>query len=119
MLKPSIFQRKDPNTQLIWTVSALLTRIKKLWLLTAQCPLKKTQWQGWMLTFLGAKCFSNIACRVEKENPFKNKMTVPDMVKTLYRDNEEERTISDPHELFTEHDKVLCFSNHNQLQNIY
>ena len=70
-----------------------------------------------MLAYLGAKCVSHIACYIEKEKPVKNKTTIPDMVKRLYRDNEEERTISDLHELFTEHDRVLCFNNHKELQN--
>ena len=36
------------------------------------------------------------------------------MVKILYRDNEEIHTINDLHELFTEHQNVLCFNNFNE-----
>ena len=73
--------------------------------------MKQSQWHGWILSCLSTKCSKHIICRTEKEHPFKNVNKIDDIARRMYSDNDEERSLSDISELFTDHKSVVFISN--------
>ena len=88
------------DTKLLWILSALLTRVKKLWMLTDQCKMQQSRWHGWILAYLGKICSKHILCRTEKKNPFKYTRSTGNVVKILYKHNGVDRTHEDIEEIF-------------------
>ena len=65
---------KTPNTQLLWIMSSLLTRVQPLWtIVDSEIPgYYLSKWHGWMLYYIGAKYFSNISFKRDNRNKFCN-----------------------------------------------
>lgn len=73
---PKFFAKSNNEIQeadviMTWTVSALMTRIDKLWQLVTECDLRRSRWHGWLLVHLTAKCFKNMARKQDTKDPFK------------------------------------------------
>ena len=110
------FNRSAVDTKLVWTISALLMSIKKLWLLTDECTIKQLQWHGWMISYLAKTSFKYISCRTDKKNSFKSIRTNTDIAKKLDRDIDHARKLCDIRELFNDHNSVLFINNLNDLE---
>ena len=66
-------KHSDIDTSLLWTVSNLLCRVEKLWMIVEKVDLFTSKWHGWMLVFLTKNCFNQGNHRQVKNDPFKYK----------------------------------------------
>ena len=62
----------DDDAMFGWTVTALLTRLEALWIITSKCRLVTSKWHGWMLVKLTKECFKDVCNKKqESKDPFK------------------------------------------------
>ena len=105
---PSIpaFNSNVHHTELLWTLSALLTRSETLWQLTVHLELRTSRWHGWLLIYLTKQCFPNIARRQDTKDPFKSNQvrTIPRIMEKIHNGLQEDGNFGD---LFLDYAKVL------------
>ena len=105
---PSIpaFNSNVHHTELLWTLSALLTRSETLWQLTVHLELRTSRWHGWLLIYLTKQCFPNIARRQDTKDPFKSNQvrTIPRIMEKVHNGLQEDGNFGD---LFLDYAKVL------------
>ena len=56
---PSIpnFYHKEMYTSMLWILTGMLTRVEEMWTYTTKVLLQQSKWHGWILTYIGKKCF--------------------------------------------------------------
>ena len=67
------FKSTNTNTQLIWTISGLISRVESLWQVIDKVELKTSQWYGWLMVYLTKQCFDRGGRRQNGKDPFKYK----------------------------------------------
>ena len=64
-------KKQSISSQIIWTLSEMLTKVPLLWALTDECTERTSQWHGWMLTYLSTRSFPSSTIYADTKNPFK------------------------------------------------
>ena len=44
----------------LWIVSSLILHIESLWSIVAKSPMRRSEWKGYLLTYLTKKCLSHL-----------------------------------------------------------
>ena len=64
-------KKQSISSQIVWSLSEMLTKVPLLWALTDECTERTSQWHGWMLTYLSTRSFPSSTVNADTKNPFK------------------------------------------------
>ena len=69
--KVPTFEKTENPTSVIWVISALLTRVEKLWKAVCGTHMRTSKGRGWLLVYLHKLCFCSNNQRQVPKDPFK------------------------------------------------
>ena len=49
------FKCKVMDSRIVWITAGILTLVKEVWMITDKIEIRKTNWHGWLLTYLTSK----------------------------------------------------------------
>ena len=63
----SLLKKDGVNTFFSWTVIVFLTRVEDIWEAVTKVRFRKSNWHGWVLTYITKQCFTNLNNRAAKK----------------------------------------------------
>jgi hypothetical protein len=65
------FTNKEKKSSMIWSLTGILSHIEEIWSIVTNIELRQSQWNGWLLTYIGHTCLKHHISRASRKDPFK------------------------------------------------